>query len=180
MRQVLKAALGAAAMVVAGGTTFADDRQAVEMPPQVRDMFLTEMRGHLGELDDVLTALAAGDFKGAAQLAEDNMQIGHRMIARMKEMGASPEQVEAMRQHMSEMHDQMGGMGMGMGMGFGRFMPEEFRAMGAAFHEAAADFAKTARAASEPPTAEDYKAVIGALNAVTVACRGCHDAFSVR
>ena len=42
----------------------ADDRIPVELPPQIRDAFLAEMRGHLGNLDDILSALAAGDTLG--------------------------------------------------------------------------------------------------------------------
>ncbi|MEZ5842019.1 MAG: hypothetical protein R3D02_16870 [Hyphomicrobiales bacterium] len=118
MKRLLRAALGAAGLLLAAGSTLADDRQVVELPPQVREMFLAEMRGHLADLDDVVAALAAGDFKGAAKLAEERMQIGHRMMERMQGMGATPEQMEAMRQHMAQMHEQMGGMGMG-GMGMG-------------------------------------------------------------
>ena len=73
----------------------------------------------------------------------------------------------------------MGGMGMG-GMGMGRLMPEEFQALALAFHEAARDFAETARAVNDPPTAADYAEVLSALNGITTACRGCHDVFRVR
>ena len=205
MRLLARGWFLAIAIVMASAPTGADERQEIQLPPQIRDQLLAEMRGHLANLDDLATALASGDFAAAAEIAEIRMSAGHRMLENMTAMGASPEQIEAMRQHRMQMMQQMGmggmgmggmgmgrmgmggmgmgmgGMGMGMGgMGMGRFMPEEFRALGMGFHAAADEFAKTARAVSTPPTVADYQAVMSALGAVTTACRGCHDAFKVR
>lgn len=69
---------------------------------------------------------------------------------------------------------------MGMGRGFGRFMPEEFRAIGASFHEAADAFATAARAAASPPTSKDYSTILQELGGVTAACRSCHDDFRIK
>ena len=134
-----------------------DLREAVTLPPEVKDAFLAEMRGHMGNLDDILLAIAEGDFKAAADIADITMDFGHRMW-------------EGQRH---------GGQGSGQGRGFGRFMPEAFRAMGQGFHEAAAQFAVKARAVGPNPSAADYQRVLGHLQQITAACRGCHDAFRI-
>lgn len=51
----------------------ADSRQMVEMPAMMRDHMLTNMRDHLRSLDLILGALAKGDAKGAADLAESRL-----------------------------------------------------------------------------------------------------------
>jgi len=129
------------ATAAAGQTS--DDRMVVEVPPMIADQILTEMRQHMDTLDDVMAALAAGDFLEAAEIAETRMDFGHRMGERMAAAGASPEEIRAMRERMRELGWEPG---QGQGMGPGRFLPEDFRAMGQVFHEAAQDFAATARA----------------------------------
>jgi cytochrome c556 len=62
----------------------------------------------------------------------------------------------------------------------GAFMPPEFRMMGRTMHEAADEVAKAASAVSNPPTAQDWKAVMGAVSALTAACAGCHGSFRLK
>ena len=62
----------------------------------------------------------------------------------------------------------------------GRFAPPEFRAMGQAMHQAAAEVVRTASAAAKPPSAADWKAVTAAVSSLTAACAGCHGAFRVK
>lgn len=62
----------------------------------------------------------------------------------------------------------------------GQFMPAEFRAMGQVMHQAAAEVAKTADAASQPPGAADWKAVMGAVSRLTATCAGCHGMFRIK
>jgi hypothetical protein len=59
-------------------TARADDdaRTPVHLPPDVRTAFLAEMRVHMESLDDVMAAVAAGDFKDAARLARDELAAG--------------------------------------------------------------------------------------------------------
>ncbi len=165
-----------------------DSRTAIALPSEVEARFLAEMRTHLAHLDDIVAALAEDDFQQAARIAELHMTMGHRRWAKMAAAGASDEEIAAAKARFKERHaagsgrtgSGMGmGMGMGMGGGFGRYMPEDFRAMGAVFHDAAETFAETARSVATPVSAEDYRAVIAGLQEVTTACRGCHDAFRV-
>lgn len=53
-----------------------DPRTSIEMPPDVRGAFLEHMRHHMDSLDDVIAQLAAGDFKGAARVARDELVPG--------------------------------------------------------------------------------------------------------
>lgn len=186
--------------LLAAGLTFSqaplaaeeDPRAAVALPAAVAAAFLAEMRTHMANLDDVMAALAEEDFKGAASIAELQMTQGHHRWAAMAEQGASEAEIAAAKERFKARREARGsgsgqgkgmdqgrGMGGGMGPGFGRYMPEDFRAMGEVFHEAAEGFAATARAASSPATAADYRAVLEGLQEVTMACRACHDAYKV-
>ena len=165
-----------------------DLRTTVSLPSDVRDGFLAEMRTHMANLDDIIAALAEDDFEGAARIVDINMSPGHRRWAKMAEEGASDEEIAAARAEFAKKHGSGGGRrgggmgkggGMGMGPGFGRFMPEDFRYMGASFHEATASFAETARSVTTPTSPEDYRAVFDALQGVTTSCRACHDAFRI-
>lgn len=72
-----------------------------------------------------------------------------------------------------------GSLGIGSGKGHGRFMPQEFRAMGMAMHRAALDFADVAAAVGTPPSAAEWTRLIGALQGVSTNCRGCHATFRI-
>ncbi|MBF0250061.1 MAG: cytochrome c [Alphaproteobacteria bacterium] len=162
-----------------------DARELIALPDQVRDGFLTEMRGHMGNLDDILAALAAGDFKQAANIADIRMDFGHVMWEGMMAQGMTADEALAMKEKMRAQGMGMGqgmgqGRGQGRGMGMGRFMPDDFRAMGSGLHEAAAAFAARARAAETPPTAKDFQDTMDALQGVTAVCRGCHETYRVR
>ena len=53
-----------------------DPRAPVKLPPDVRAAFMEEMRHHMDSLDDVIAALAAADFAGAAKAARMELAIG--------------------------------------------------------------------------------------------------------
>lgn len=190
MMRVLGAALLASCLIAAQNRASAEEdvRTAISLPADVRVAFLAEMRTHMVNLDNVVAALAEDDFKQAAWIADIHMTFGHRRWEKMVEDGATEEEIAAAKARFKDMRGSQsgqggGGMGMGMGMGMGpgigRFMPEDFRTMGAMFHEAAEAFAETTRSVSTPATPADYRAVLEALQEVTAACRACHDAFRV-
>ena len=54
----------------------AEGRTPIEMPPDVRGAFLEHMRHHMDSLDDVMAQLAAADFKGAANVAREQLVPG--------------------------------------------------------------------------------------------------------
>jgi hypothetical protein len=174
----LLVALGAAIVLARGpAAEAADDREVITLPPEAREQFLAEMRGHMGNLDDVVAALAAGAFDEAADIAEARMDFGHRMWARMAEQGMSAQEIRRQKETMRKAGV---GTGSGRGMGPGRYMPEHFRAMMGTMFEAAQDFAGVARGVGDPPTAADYRSVMEALGEVTAHCRGCHEAFRIQ
>ncbi|TQV77847.1 cytochrome c [Denitrobaculum tricleocarpae] len=201
LKKKLCAALLAAslALPLAPVSAEEDPRAAVQLPADVAAAFLAEMRTHMANLDDVMAALAEEDFEAAASIAELQMTQGHHRWASMAKQGASEEEIAAAKERFKarraardgQMGDgQMGagggqgqgkgmGGGMAMGPGFGRYMPEDFRAMGDVFHEAAESFAATARNAASPATPEDYRALLEGLQEITMACRACHDAYKV-
>jgi len=181
--QLITVALGMTlGMVLIVAPAFAEDDPRVEvaLPASAADAFLAEMRTHMGNLDDIVVALAEGDFNVAADIAELRMTMGHQRWQAMAKQGISMEEITAMRQRHKKMRSAQGPQGRGrMGYVFGRFMPDDFRAMGAMFHEAAEDFARMARNVATPPRVADYQAISGALGAITTACRACHDAFRI-
>lgn len=61
-----------------------------------------------------------------------------------------------------------------------QFVPQEFRMMGMAMHQAANAVAEAAGSVSNPPTAADWKNVMGAVANLTAACSGCHGSFRLK
>ncbi len=191
MRPKLPAILALSLGLVFGSAAAQDDmRETITLPPEVKQQFMAEMRAHMGSLDDIMLTLADGDFKGAAQIAEIHMDFGHSLWEAMAAEGKTDEEIAAAKARFrgagggqgrgqAMVHGEGQGMGAGRGMGLGRFMPEDFRAMGIVFHDAASNFAAIARATGPEPSVEDYQAVITALQEVTTACRGCHDVYRI-
>ncbi len=74
-----------------------DTRTAVDMPPEKSAMMLANMRDHLQTLGEIQSALAAGDFDKAADLAEQHLgldamnregpQLAPYMPTPMRQMG---------------------------------------------------------------------------------------------
>jgi hypothetical protein len=85
-------------MVVAVAATVAaaaaeDPRVRIDLPPDVREVFLEHMRTHMTSLDGVLQLVAAGRIKEAGTLARKEMAIGQglgigsHMPREFREMG---------------------------------------------------------------------------------------------
>ncbi|ALK09259.1 hypothetical protein [Blastochloris viridis] len=53
-----------------------DARTRLDLPPEIRELFLEEMRNHMAALDGVIQLLAAGQTKEAGALARKEMAIG--------------------------------------------------------------------------------------------------------
>jgi len=151
-----------------------DTRETIELPDQVKEEFRAEMREDMARLDEIVAALAEGAFGQAADIADINLTLGHKLWRNMANQGATIKEIVAAR-------EKMRGQGMlGKGLhGVGRFMPEHFRAMGVTMHEAAEAFATAARQAAHPPVAEDYVRVLEKLQEMTGVCRACHETFRV-
>lgn len=133
-----------------------DSRQKVEMPAEMKQMFLKNMRGHLEALDHIIASLAAEDFAAAADSAETTLGLGHGVARQCDDNEHSP------KQHTMAKADK----------GFGLFMPSEMKAMGMELHHAANEFAVVARQGN---MGEAYKA----LRQISGTCIACHQSFRV-
>ncbi len=141
-----------------------DVRQKIEMPADIQEKFLANMRGHFMTLDNILAAMAEGDLSKAADVAEIGLGMGQ---------GKTKRQCEDDPKGMSPMHKHGQGQKHGMMMGYGQFMPVEMKAMGKQMHQASNQFTVVAREG-------DPQKTLSALQQVTSACVGCHQVFKVR
>lgn len=159
-------ALLAVAITGLGLTTATSDaqdlptRQPVELPPAAEAIFLAQMLGHVVALDGVVSALAARDYGGAADIAAAEMGVPR---AAGRDASGATETAES-----------------GPGLGLGQYLPEEFLAIGDRFHSAANDFAALARTMPAEPSADQHGQLLEALAQITHQCRDCHDRFTVR
>lgn len=162
-----------------------DPRQVIELPAAVAEQLRAEMRNHMDTLDELVGAVAFGEFDRAADIAESRMRMGHRLDERLREAGYSEEEIREFRQALTEQGWEPGrglrgegpASGVAGGMGPGRFVPDDFRAMGQTFHQAAQEFAATARQVGDQPTVADYENVLSAMQFVTSTCRSCHATY---
>ena len=122
-----------------------DPRQLVAMPPLQQALLREEMLDNLGALNEIIGLVANDKLAEAADVAEK--RLGH----------------SSMGKHAARTR----------GMGPGRFMPEAMRNIGLSMHDAASDFARTAKAG-------DRAAALAQLQQVTGACVACHAAFRTR
>jgi hypothetical protein len=179
----------AAVFLLAAGAGHAqpseDPRRVIELPPEVAAQLRAEMRDHMDTLDELVGAVATGGFDRAAEIADTRMQMGHRLNERLQAAGYSDAEIRAFREAMKAQGWEPGrglrgegpASGVAGGTGPGRFVPDDFRAMGQAFHQAAREFAATAREVGDPPTVADYENVLSALQFVTSTCRSCHATY---
>jgi hypothetical protein len=92
MRSVFLAA-GLAISTVIGAAAMDDTRVVLDLPREVRTVFLEHMRSHMNSLDNVLQLMAAGKTKEAATFTRKEMAIGQGlgigryMPAEFREMG---------------------------------------------------------------------------------------------
>jgi hypothetical protein len=161
------------------GVANAEDRTVIKIPSDVKDLFLEEMRTHLDNLNEITLALSAGDFKGAAFVAENKMSFGHSARDVLAGKGMPKEEIDAYVKKMQSEHQKGSGMDMGMNMGMGRFMPAEVRELGQTFHTASQNLAKVANSVGEVPSVSDYQRVFTALSEVVDVCSACHSSFHI-
>ena len=167
-----------------------DDRELIELTPELQERLLAEMRQLTYDLDELVAALAEGEFEEVRKIAVLKLGFGHNRAARMLEAGQSEEEVvAAMEPFLAErlkmyeagsLGQGQGGQRGGMFGGLGQHLPENMRAMGQAMHASAVMLAMSAKKAGENPTVDDYKAVLTDLQGMTSMCAGCHQAFKIR
>ena len=67
------------------------ERKVLVVPEDVKAQFHQEMRSHMAGFDEILSAIAEGDFRGAARIAENGMIFGPNIWVVMADRGMSPE-----------------------------------------------------------------------------------------
>lgn len=92
----------AALMAAGGGATAADDRELVTLPPPMQEHMMANMRDHLRSLEEIMTALAGGRPKDAADIAEQRIGMSSLTLHGAEHMG--PFMPEPMRRMGSELH----------------------------------------------------------------------------
>ena len=163
-----------------------DERQLIDIPPSSQAALLTEMRSLVDNLDEMLSALADGDFDEVSRIADFKMGFGHARWQKLLDEGVSPEdvqkQVNEMRGKRGKGHGKGHGGGGGgiFGQGVGRLMPQEVRAMGQQMHVAAGEVSLAAQKAGDSPTVKDYQAVLSNIQEMTAMCSACHSSFKIR
>ena len=181
---ILAVLLAAVALPAPVARADEDTRELVELSPDIRDRFLAEMRLDLTNLNDVIAAIAAGDYEDAARIAERRMGLAYRRIERMEQRGASDAEIAAAIKEIRAMAEEHGTdmpmPGHGRGMGLGRFIPEDLGALGMTFHSTAYPLADAARAVGVTPSGENFQKLLSALGDMTVSCVGCHEVYRVR
>ena len=163
-----------------------DERELINLTPELQGKLLAEMRQLTYDLDELVSALAEGDFQEVRKIAIIKLGFGHNRSKMMLENGKSEEEVVATMEPFLIKRLKMyeaGNMGHGGGGGFaglGQQLPEKVRSMGQAMHASAVMLALSAKKAGKNPTADDYKAVLSNLQGMTSMCAGCHQAFKIR
>jgi len=144
-------------MMQGGMQPVTDGRESAGIPAQMKTRHLARMRSHLETINEVVDAMARGDFNQASESVRNNLAMRPGMGAGMG-----------------------GGMGMGQGMragtgqgagGMCKGMPnKEFRALGMAFHESAGKLADVLKQG-------DMKNSLRALNNTMNYCIQCHASY---
>ena len=168
MRKIIFAAIGACSLF--GAAAIAEDhhdhmqmmskmqkdtRIEVDVPDPMKNMMLTNMRGHQQAIADILAALAKGDGEGAATIANTRLGVAAPGSAACKpnaktgELGDMP---KMMASH----------------------MPEEMRALGMTMHAQADKFAEEAAKVKQ---GGDLRPALAELGQVVQACNACHNAY---
>ncbi len=99
-----------------------DARTPVKMDAQTQQKFLGMMRGFLESVDDLMSALAEGDFKEVARVAAEDLGPAHELMARLHAAKVPQDKIDEIarlvRQRMAKMVEEGGGeekMHAGMG-----------------------------------------------------------------
>jgi len=122
---------------------FTDYRTFVEIPEKARQILQEDMLDHLAVLNEINRYLAENNLRSAADVAETGM--GRSLLSKYQDEEMRP----------------------------GRYMPKEMRKIGWELHNAATEFAKTARQGNLQETLQAY-------HRITSACVACHYSYRIR
>jgi len=137
-----------------------DTRKLLDFPTPMRDHMLSNMRGHLQALNEILAALSIGDGAKAGKIAETRLGVeSPGAAACVPNSGTTDHSTHDMAAMMA------------------KFMPEEMRALGLTMHESASEFA---REAAKTQTGGDLKPALASLARVTQSCAACHAEYRLK
>lgn len=137
-----------------------DTRKLLDFPAPMREHMLSNMRGHLQALNEILAALSIGDGPKAAKIAETRLGVeSPGAAACVPNSGTTDHSTHDMAAMMAQ------------------FMPEDMRALGLTMHESASEFA---REAAKTQTGGDLKPALASLARVTQSCAACHAEYRLK
>ncbi len=129
MKKTILAGFLALATVTGGAyaqnATEDDGRTLVKMDPQMEQQFLAMMRGFLESVDDMMSALAEGDFKEVARVAGEDLGPAHELMRKLHDAKVPQEKIDRIRKLVRERMAKMveeGGDEQQMHMGMGRIV----------------------------------------------------------
>ena len=156
----------------------ADERKILVVPDDARKEFRREMSRHMGSFDEILSAVAEGDFKGAARIAENHMKFGHNIWIEMARRGKSQQEiVRLQKRYKGKSLAEQQKMEKDLGFNGKTHKPGLFNSSVQLFYSATGNFAHIAKNVGDEPTPDDYEKVIAALREITSICSGCHSDF---
>ncbi|NQV56530.1 MAG: hypothetical protein HQ503_11780 [Rhodospirillales bacterium] len=151
------------------------------LPEKARMEFVIEMQSHLVGFDEILSAIAEGDFKEAARIAENHLNFGRNIWVEMAARGLSREKISGMRKRYRAMNPaEKQKLRNEMGVRGNERLPSSFNSSIQLFYGATGDFAELAKNVGDEPTPDDYEKLFAALQQITSVCRGCHTAYQLR
>ncbi|HEY8071323.1 MAG TPA: hypothetical protein VIE47_05070 [Methylocystis sp.] len=137
-----------------------DTRKLLDFPAPMREHMLSNMRGHLQALNEILAALSIGDGPKAAKIAKTRLGVeSPGAAACVPNSGTTDHSTHDMAAMMAQ------------------FMPEDMRALGLAMHESASEFA---REAAKTQAGGDLKPALASLARVTQSCAACHAEYRLK
>ena len=84
-----------------------DPRTLVQMEPQMQQQFLALMRGFLDSIDDMMSALAEGDFREVARIAGEDLGPAHELMKKLRAAKVPEKKIaeirKRVRQRMAEL-----------------------------------------------------------------------------
>ncbi|MCF6321110.1 MAG: hypothetical protein L3J32_05005 [Rhizobiaceae bacterium] len=175
--------LSAAAMsgMLLSTPAFSDDRELIEMPADVQVKFLSQMRGLVEALDEMLAALEEGNFDHVSRIADFQLGFKHGKWQKMLASGMSEDEVHAKINEMREkLATEKTDYSKKSKQSPGRYMPQNARTLGREMHLSASKISLIAQNAGETPGLDKYKEVLAGMQGITSSCVACHTSYKIR
>ncbi|WP_413206928.1 hypothetical protein [Rhodospirillum sp. A1_3_36] len=169
-------ALPLAAVFLLGG---GDSREEIPLPQESHDAFLAEMKSNMANLRELTRAIATGDYREAARVAESREEGGYHMWTATEDLGLAearlarlPSQVEGVGA--PELSGAQPGTQGPLGV-----IPAEFRALSLDLKKAAHRFTLLAETVTSPADPRVSAALNQAYQDLVSACQACHEQYRI-